>query len=158
MNYKIEEVELNDSLSKLSITPLTELAFVPENLDSVNDVNEFIYTETVIELNKYFENRNIKIQTLGGEPQLLRSRKNADIYLPSIFMTSSIILDNANTLSVILNIISNYIYDNIKGKIGVKKAQIEFIIEKKERGKYSKIDYKGDAEGLKQLEKIIKSL
>jgi len=158
MDYKIEDVELNNSLEKLSIPKISDLAFLPENLNSVDNVDKFIFTESVIELNKYFKAENLNIQILGGEPQLLRSRKNADIYLPSILIPSFLILENPNILSVILNVVSSYIYDNLKGKIGKKTAQVELFIEKKEKGKYSKIDYKGDTEGLKELEKIIKSL
>jgi len=157
MEYKIEDIELNNSLEKLSIQNISDLAFLPENLNIADNVNEFIFTESVVELNKYFQAENINIQILGGEPKLLRSRKNADIYLPPIFIASSIISNNPNIVSIVLNIVSSYIYDNIKGKLGKKIAQIELFIEKKEKGKYLKIDYKGDIEGLKQIEKIIKS-
>lgn len=158
MDYKIEEVEIGNSLKKLSILSFPELAFIPENLDTSEKVDEFIYTESIIELNKYFKASSIKIESLGGEPKLLRSRKNADIYLPAIFIASSVLSENQNTISVILNIISSFIYDNLKGTIGKKNAKVELYIEKKEKGKTSKIEYNGDAEGLKNLEKIIKSL
>lgn len=158
MDYKIEEVEIGYNLEKLSILTLPEIAFIPENLDTSEKTEEFIFTESIIELNKYFRAENLNIESLGGEPELLRSRKNADIYLPAIFIASSILSENPNTISVILNIISSFIYDNLRGTIGKKTAKIEFYIEKKEKGKISKIEYKGDAEGLKNLDKIIKSL
>jgi len=158
MDYKIEEVEISNSLEKLSILSLTELTFIPENINTANNTEELIFTESLIELNKYFKADNINIESLGGKPELYRSRKSADIYLPTIFIASSILVENPNTISVILNIISSFIYDNLKGTIGKKTAKIEFYVEKKEKGKITKIEYKGDAEGLKDLEKIIKSL
>ncbi|WP_276682526.1 hypothetical protein [Empedobacter brevis] len=113
MDYKIEEIEIGNNLEKLSIFTLPKLAFIPENLDTSEKTDEFIFTESIIELNKYFKADNINIESLGGEPELLRSRKNADIYLPAIFIASSILSENPNTISVILNIISSFIYTTI---------------------------------------------
>ncbi|MDM1408522.1 hypothetical protein [Myroides sp. DF42-4-2] len=158
MDYNIEEIEIGNNLKKLSILILPKLAFIPENFDTSNKTEEFIFTETIIELNKYFKAENLNIESLGGNPVLLRSRKNADIYLPPIFIASSILSEDPNTISIILNVISSFIYDNLKGLIGKKTAKVEFYVEKKEKGKISKIEYKGDVEGLKKLDKIIKSL
>jgi hypothetical protein len=158
MDYTVEEVELDENLKKLLRQKLYHLSFIPENFNTATTASEFIFTESLIELNKYFKAGNIKIEPLGGEPELFRSRKNADIYLPSILLATSTLLENPNILSVILNILSSFIYDNVKGKIGKKTAKIELYIEKEENGKFLKIEYNGDAEGIKELEKIIKSL
>ena len=95
---------------------------------------------------------------LGGDKELYRSRKNADIYLPAIFFSLSAVLENSALISVSLNILSNYIYDELKGKIGIKNVHAELYIETKEKGKLTKISYKGDVEGLKSLEKVIKGI
>ncbi len=157
MEYNIEELEINNHLVRLSIQELNGLTFIPENIESANTKEDLIFTESIIELNKYFKLNNLHVNSLGGKPELYRSRKNADIYLPAIFIAYSTLSENPNIVSLALNVISSFIYDNLKGTIGNKTAKIEFYIEKK-KGKISKINYKGDAEGLKDFDKIIKAL
>jgi hypothetical protein len=112
----------------------------------------------MIELNKYFKLNELYLNVLGGNTELYRSRKNSDIYLPAIFFSLSAVLENSALISVSLNILSNYIYDELKGKIGIKNVHAELYIETKEKGKLTKISYKGDVEGLKSLEKVIKGI
>lgn len=155
MDYKVEEYTIEDNLKRLDLRLPAQLSFMPENIDSAMKKEDFIFTESMIELNKYFKANNIELDILGGDTELYRSRKNADIYLPAIFFGISVISENPHLISVSLNILSNYIYDALKGAIGKKTAHVELHIESKEKGKVKKIDYKGGAEGLKDLEKII---
>lgn len=158
MNYKIEEYAIEDNLKRLDLEIPNQLSFLPENINSAEKKEDFIFTESMIEVNKYFKANNLELDVFGGDSELYRSRKNADLYLPAIFISLSVITENPHLISVSLNILSNYIYDSFKGTIGKKTAHVEFHIETKEKGKVKKIDYKGDAEGLKDLEKIIKAL
>ena len=155
MNYNIEEYKLEDNFKKLNLKLPNKISFFPENIETANNKEDFIFTETIIELNKYFEIENLKLDLFGGDTELYRSRKNADIYLPTIFFSLTAISQNPELISVSLNIVSSFLYDALKGTIGKKTAHIEFHFESKEKGKMKKIDYKGDAEGLKSLEKII---
>ena len=158
MNYNIEEYKIESRLEKLDLILPINLSFFPENIDIANKKNEFIFTESVIDLNKYLIQNNVIFDFFGCDSELYRSRKNADIYLPSIFFSISAISENPEIVSVSLNILSSYIYDRLKGVIGDKNAKIEFYIETKKKGQIMKIDYKGDAEGIKNLENIIKTL
>ncbi|KVV16402.1 hypothetical protein [Flavobacterium sp. TAB 87] len=158
MNYNIEELQIENQYNRTLIENVNGLTFLPENFETAPTKNDFIFTESLIELNKYFKLNNVKIISLEGGSEIYRSRKSADIYLPAIFIGFSAFAENPNIVSVVLNVVSSYIYDNLKGKIGTKTAKIEFYIEKKEKGKITKIDYKGSAEGLKELENIIKLL
>jgi hypothetical protein len=158
MNYKIEEYTIADNLKRLDLKLPSQLSFLPENIESAEKRDELIFTESMIELNKYFKANDLALDIFGGDTELYRSRKNADIYLPALFFSFSVISENPHLISVSLNILSNYIYDSLKGTIGKKTTHVEFHIESKEKGKVKKIDYKGDAEGLKDLEKVIKAM
>lgn len=158
MNYNIEEYKIESNLEKLDLKLPDQLSFFPENLETAEKKDDFIFTESIIELNKYFKANDLKLDVFGGDTELYRSRKNADIYLPAIFFSFSVISENPNLISVSLNILSSYIYDALKGTIGKKTAHVEFHIESKEKGKVKKIHYKGDVEGLKGLEKVIKAM
>ncbi len=158
MNYKVEEYSIANRLKILYLKLPGQISFLPENIETAQNKDDFIFTDSMIELNKYFKSNNLTLDVLGGDTELYRSRKYADIYLPAIFFSLSVISENPNLVTVTLNIISNYIYENLKGAIGQGKAHVEFHIESREKGKVKKIDYNGDAEGLKDLEKIIKAM
>lgn len=158
MDYNIEELNLNNKLEELGLNIPQTLSFLPENFETAGAKEEFIFTESMVDLNKVFRQSNINLDVFGGDTELYRSRKNADIYLPAIFLSLSMISNNPNLVSVSLNILSSYVYDRLKGSLGKKTAHVEFYIETKEKGKVQKISYKGEADGIKELEKVIKAL
>ena len=158
MDYKIEEINVLSKIEKLELTIPNKLAFFPENLISAETKDDFIFTESMSDLNKLFRQGNIDITTLGYDTELYRSLKSADIYLPAIFFGLSQISENSTVESVSLNVISNYVYDLCKGSLGKKTAHVDLYIETKEKGKLKKLSYKGGVEGLKDLEKIIKAM
>ncbi|MEH1009528.1 hypothetical protein VDP25_17450 [Winogradskyella sp. ECml5-4] len=158
MSYTIEEYKVEDKLEKLNLSLPDKISFFPENLSTAEKKAEFIFTDNMIELNKHFKLNELELSVLGGDTELYRSRKNADIYLPAIFFSLSTITENSAVVSVALNVLSNYVYDALKGTVGKKKTHVEFHIETKEKGKLKKINYKGDVEGLKGLEKVIKAM
>ncbi|KKX46646.1 hypothetical protein [Sphingobacterium sp. IITKGP-BTPF85] len=158
MDYIIDELNLNNKLEELSLSLPSTISFFPENLETVEAKEKFIFTESMVDLNKVFRQSNITLEVLGGDTELYRSRKNADIYLPAVFFSLSMISENPNLVSVSLNVLSSYVYDRLKGSFGKKTAHAEFYIETKEKGKIKKVSYKGEASGIKDLEKVIKAL
>jgi hypothetical protein len=158
MDYKIEEVNFSARLDELGLTLPDTLAFFPENLDSAKRKEEFVFPESMPDLNKIFRQEHVGISPLGLDTELYRSRKSADIYLPAIFFSLSQITENPTIVSVSLNVLSNYIYDVCKGALSKKTAHVDLYIETKEKGKLKKLCYKGDVDGLKELNKIIKAM
>lgn len=156
MEYKIEEYKIEAWLQQLGLESPKTTTFLPENILEAESISDLIFTDEVIELEKYFKQNNQNIGILGGKPKLLRSRKNADIYLPAILFSISALSENPEIVTISLNIISSYLYDILKGTAGRKEVNIEFHLEKK--GKSKKIVFKGTPEDFKSLEKIFKKL
>ncbi|HTL06642.1 MAG TPA: hypothetical protein VL307_00250, partial [Chitinophagaceae bacterium] len=142
MDYKIEEVKILDKLEELGLALPSGLTFFPENLEVVTNKKDFIFTDSLLDVNKIFSKNNISIATLGGDSDLYRSRKNADIYLPAIFFSLSLISENSSIISISLNVLSNYISDFLKGSFGKNRSHLDFYVEK-EKGKVKKISYNG---------------
>ncbi len=159
MDYKIEDLDISKKLEELELTFPSNLTFFPENFDDAKTKNDFVFTDSMLDLNKIFKQENrISIDALGQDTELYRSRKSADIYLPAMFFGLSLITENPTILSVSLNVLSNYVYDLCKGTSGKKTAHINFYIETKEKGKVKKLSYNGDVAGLKELDNIIKAM
>ncbi|HBS87724.1 MAG TPA: hypothetical protein DEA97_14270 [Bacteroidales bacterium] len=155
-NYKVEDYNYKERLEVLNLVFPEDLSFFPENFETANTKDDFVFTESIVDLNKLFRQEKISANIFGEDTELYRCRKDADIYLPTIFFSLSILLENPHIISVSLNILSNYVYDRLKGGTEKKNTRIEFLIEK-EKGKITKISYEGDIEGLKGLEKVIKA-
>lgn len=158
MNHTIEDIEINQELSEQEITLTNGLMFFPENYVTAKSIDDFIFTDELPDIRKTFKKNGIEIPTLGGQPERLRGRKNADWFGPAIFFSLSLVTENPTIVSISLNVLSNYITDFFKGISGEKRVNLEIYVEKKGKKKYKRINYKGSPEGLKDLEKIIKSL
>jgi len=111
MDYKIEEFNFDNRLVELELKRPYGLTFFPENFETANKKDDFIFAESMVDLNKLFRQSNISFEAFGGDTELYRSRKNADIYLPAIFLSFSLISENPNIISVSLNILSSYVHD-----------------------------------------------
>jgi hypothetical protein len=158
MDYKIDEIDLERIFDKLNIELPSNLCFLPENIGSANNKDEFIFSDSISDLNKVFRQNKIDFSTLGGEANLLRSRKNADLFVPAFFFSLSLITENPTIVSVSLSILANYITDFFKGSFGRKKVNFEIYIESNGKKRIKKITYNGDVEGIGNLESVIKSL
>lgn len=159
MDYKVEEIDISTKLTKLGLALPDSVAFFPENFENANVADDFIFTDSMLDLNKIFKHeKNISINALGNDTEKYRSRKNADVYLPAMFFALSVITENPSIVTISLNVLSSYVYELLKGTLGQKTAHIDLYIETKEKGKVKKLSYKGSADGLKELEKVIKAM
>lgn len=157
MDYKIEEIDLDEILNKLAIEFPSNLCFFPENIDSAKNRDAFIFTDSIVDIIKIFRQNNLEFSTLGGESYLVRSRKSADFFVPALFFSLSLITENPAIVTVSLSVLANYITDFFKGSFGQKRVNLDIYVETDGKKKIKKIIYNGDIEGIEKLEDIIKS-
>lgn len=71
--------------------------------------------------------------------------RSGDYWLPLVFLASDV------TLPVYLNIVSNYLYEKMRGALKGDKVRVHLsaIYEDKKKGKFKRFDFEGDAESLK---------
>ena len=136
----------------------SDLFFIPENLAQVENSNEFIYSDTTTDLNKTLKKDGLKINFLTDDKPLLRSRKNAEWFGPSILVGYTILTQNPQLIDLTMSILSSYLYDLFKGVGGTKKVKFDIIIESKSKKNYKQISYEGNIEGIKELNNVIKTL
>lgn len=159
MNHKVTSyTDLKIFLDKHNLEPISSLCFLPENLKSIDDSYDFIYSETTTDLKKTFKGENIEISYLTNDKPLLRVRKSADWIGPTILIGLSTISENPNMIGITLNVLSSYLYDFFKGTSNPKKVKFDIVIESKKKKEYQKISYEGNIEGIEKLETVIKSL
>jgi len=155
MNYKIEKFTELDEFQLLSDK---EICFLPENLVETSITSEFIYSETTTDLRKIFKKEKLIIDYLTEDKPLLRSRKSADWFGPTILLGITVLTENQHLIGLTINVISSYLYDFFKGSIGNKKIKFDIVLENQKGKEYQKITYEGDIEGVKNLVNVIKQL
>lgn len=159
MSYKIEKYpELVNVISKQDLDFEKDICFIPENLSEAESCTDFIYSETTTDLRKILNKNNIPIEYLTDDKPLLRSRKYADWFGPTILIGFYTLTNNPHFIGVTLNLISSYLYDFFKGTIGESKVKFELIVESKKKKEFQKINYEGSVDGISELEDIIKAM
>lgn len=159
MKHEIKEYnELGNLFEKLNIQTDSLICFLPENLYETEDSKEFIYSESTTDLNKILKKENKKINYLTNDKPLLRSRKSADWFGPTILFGITVISQNSQLVDITISLLSSYLYDFFKGTGGTKKVKFDIVIGSKNKKSYKRISYEGSVEGVKELNEVIKKL
>lgn len=159
MNYKIEEYNhLAKEFKRLDLDISSSIIFLPENLEESKSKEDFIFSDSVSDIEKIFRENNVPFSQLGGYSDQYRIRKNADWWGPALYFGASMLSENTTVVSIALNVLSNYLTDFFKGSFSEKKVKIEIYVEERKNVKFKRIIFEGSAEEIKELEKIIKAL
>ena len=153
-----EYINLDQRFSDLDIKIENEFCILPENIVSAKTKNEFVFTETAIDIKKYLKISGVEIRLLQESDLKLKQRKSIDFFAPIIFIGYSILTENSPLIQIGLEKLYDYITDQFKGTFGEKKVKLEIVIETKPKKEYKSITYEGGLEGLKEIPAIIKSL
>ena len=159
MSYTIIEYDnFGKKIEELNCILPSTLSFLPENFDEVKISDEFIYADSITDIKKIFRLNKIPTEFVNDKVPKYRAKRNADWFGPAFFIGFSILTENDQLITIALNVLSNYITDLFKGSFTAKKAKLDIIIEISKNKEFRKITYEGSPEGLKDLDKVIKSL
>lgn len=145
MNINVEDIELNDSRFECD-----KVTILPVNFYESDE--KYQYSSTSISFWKY-ANSKIKIDFLT-EPELLVEQRSAEWFGPAILLTSFMLTENPQIISILCGVISNYLSDFYKS---IKKPTIKLKVLYKETksSKTTEISYEGDLTGMDRLEASI---
>ena len=142
------QLNLNDYYSINSISTKTQDKMSQNDfmvLPTKYDDNHYYFAQESINFIKFCRNSSDKrIDILSDGDIQVRSLHSFDIWLPVIWIATNMLLPFA------INLVSNYIYDKLKGREEDDEAQVEvtFIIKRKKEEK--SLHYKGDAKAFKE--------
>lgn len=164
---KIEEtklgITLDDVLKTLSKDrrdqiKSSQVVILPINFEDIDNIDKQPFRDRAITVNKLLKNENIKSELLEGEEhrQILELR-GFDFLMPTILF----VVADPTARSVVINIISEIIYDGLKFLTRKNKEQtpleLEFVRITKD-GSLTSIKYQGSAEDFGEISKKLKSL
>ena len=157
-NVTEDYINLSCRFSELQCAEPLSFCFLPENIDTANSIDEFIYTDNVLTLRKVFKLNNLPEDRLENNYSKTRQRRSIDWYAPTLFIGYSLWTQNPDMVSIGLNVISNYVTDFFKGTFGERKIKLDIVIEKTPKKTYKKLTYEGDVEGLKNIGDLLKNI
>lgn len=143
MHMKIEQ----NNFESQELDNYSELIIIPD----LTKEEQNIYSSDIISFYKYAKNQvNLNY---AKKPNLFLEQRSADWFGPTLLFTTAALTQNSELISITLNIISNYLTDYFKGH-KEPKIKISFITQQS-KTQFTKLDYEGDKEGLKEFEKIL---
>lgn len=133
-----------------------DVIFLPY-LEDCNFKNEkkIAYYDSTLNLMKLFKQQNISSSLGIGTINdcVFADNHSADWFGPTLFISTVLISQNPQLISILLSIIANYVYDLFKGKNKDPNVKFSVVLEKKDGTK--KIRYEGPVSGVKEIEKIV---
>ena len=154
----IEDHELPDfmaTLKRLGAAPISEISVVPDNIFSATEPAELVQAAESDTLRTLLTQSQIPYQELFNANESIAYHQNYsdDWFGPTILIPVAAFLQNPNIASVILGLITNYLYDAFKGG-KTQTVQIN-IIRETEAGEFRKLSYSGPIEGMTELSNIL---
>ena len=143
------KIEQND-IDSQEFDNFTDLVIIPELAKN----GQNIYSSEIISFHKYANNQ-IKLDYLK-KPDLLLEQRSAEWFGPTLLITTAALTRNTELISIALSVISNYLTEYFKGR---KEPNIKIsFITQKSKTQFTKFDYEGDKEGLKEFGKLLDQL
>jgi hypothetical protein len=134
------------------------LIIIPNNLSNKN--KKFVYSNTTTSVFKELKANDINVTLFDIDPEqiYLEEKRSIDWIVPTFFVSTSLLSQQPLLISLAINVISNYIYDTLKGEKAKINTKMSIVIKDEEKGLLKKVDYDGPVEGLPELAAIIKEL
>jgi hypothetical protein len=137
----------------------SSLLLLPMSIEHPLDDQEYVvYPASTTSVLKLLKSNSIpaKLATYENKKVAYQENRSSDWFGPTILFTSALLLQNPELVSIVINIISSYVYDIFKGKAVDPSARCTFayIGESKKKRVY----YEGPLSGLSEVRGIITEL
>lgn len=150
--------DLGERLSAMGATLPDGICILPDNFRIADANSPLLYPAHTLDVKALAKEKHLPLNVLVAEPGRVRYVENRDDtwVAPVLFFGASLLSSNANVVGVALNVLSNYIYDFLKGAAGSKKVRLTCVMEKTVKKTAVKFDFEGPVDKLPEVESVIK--
>lgn len=154
-----EYIDIRKRLEELDCSQPKGIAILPENFEHASDRLELHQSTAAITLTKLLRQHGLLVSDLYGAkdpPQFMIERSYSEL-IPTIFITSALISEHPDAVSMILNSIESFCRTQVT--FARKNTHVKFAIlkETQRSSSYLKINYEGPESGIKEIAKIVES-
>lgn len=158
MTTKLESLDILESCGffKLQL-PVESIILLPRNFDCLEAGTELFWEDTTTTVQKLIAASGVSCKkAVSPSTKILTIHERHDLTtLPTILITLAVAQQNPQALSVVLNVLSNYIFEVLRGKPSTAEVQTELLIE--ETPYTYRFKYRGDGSDLSEIPAIIKA-
>jgi len=130
------------------------LVFFPRKVDSNG---RYQHESSAITIRKLLREQGIDAEVAEGDAGRSDIQENAfELILPVIFVGAACATANPHVYTILINVLSSYIYDFFQGIQDDKKVRASFVV-RKANGQLTKIRYSGPPEQFKDIKDIIEA-
>lgn len=149
-----EYVNLAKKMADLGcIYPESGLALLPLNFESAKSMAELRHASQTSTIRKLFLNNGLPLSEIverSQRPPYVKNKSSA-LVLPIIYFSASLYSQNPTLVNIALNVVSNYVFETLRGVGMGREVKLEIVIEKTKGKEYRRISYSGPVDGLKAL-------
>ncbi|MNJ54126.1 hypothetical protein D3C77_495560 [compost metagenome] len=154
----IEDKALPDFLEKLrylGAAAFNEISVVPDNITIASNISELAQSAESDTVRTLLTQNQIPHQDLfeNDEDIVYIQNYSDDWFGPTILVPIAALIQNPNITSVVLGLITNYLYDAFKG--GKDQTVKLSIIKETTAGEFRKVSYDGPIQGMTELADIV---
>lgn len=154
----MEEIENTKVIDILNSLTVEKPIILPTNL-SEQDTKYLIFENSTASIKKLLNENNFNIDIFANDKEVVyKDNRSIDWVIPTILITSTMITQNPLLISMLINIISSYVYDIFKGRSKDPTVKTKIIYKDEEKKKYFQCDYEGVNSGLGEINKILETL
>lgn len=145
--FKIEQIDDNPELTALMQTNVKGILCVPESATR-QSLHNVLMSETY-DFAKWLKKSRKDVAIDVVESEGIKSLRSGDLWFPIVVLASDM------SVQVFLGLVSNYIYDRIKGALKHDRTDVHVQIYYKENpeGVLKKFTYNGSVEGFEKVAK-----
>jgi hypothetical protein len=145
-----EQVDLSTQLERLGVGYPKGLAFLPSNVLVALSNDEFYYPKLVPDLERVLEQHDLVVERLTPHAKRSYVESRASEWVLPILAVGDSIVTTANLLSVVLNVLSSYLYDRMK-RVRAEPASVRMSLVKRTAEGTEWLSYEGPVEGLRVI-------
>jgi hypothetical protein len=151
-------VDVGKRMAELGCVMPRSVALLPENFSTAPSRGELLHRSEAATVRTLFRNSEVPVDDIlpAGE-RIPYIQNNAFEWIaPTIFFAAAFLAQNDATVSIALNVLSNYITDFFKGIPGHKAVKFKIVVERKAAGPCTEITYEGSPDGLAALADVVR--
>jgi hypothetical protein len=126
----VEFLDMEERCSSMGCTFPTGFSILPRNFDSAKSKSDFLHEDTTPTVRSLLAEKGIietKIEQDGDKIPYIQENCFERVG-PIIFIGSLVFSENPHLISVALGVVSNFLTDYFKGRMGNKTAKLSLVV------------------------------
>lgn len=160
MAIQITDVIIQDRRLLNESTQGSHIVLLPNNWKQEQKETGPLYASTTISTLKLLKSKGIPAIILDQDNHniSLQDNRSVDWIVPTFLISSMLLSQNPEAVTVALGVIANYVTYIFKGLKQDPNVQFEIVFSKPESSKAHQVRYEGPVSGISELNKVLETV